>query len=135
MRKHPAHGRDVIAARRAATSARQTMRSSRWPRTSSTRTTRSGTARAIPQGLRGASIPIVGRLMALVDVYDALTTRRVYREPMSPRATPWRSSSPGSGTHFDPAVVDAFLEIRGRSGAFWRSPARPSDNEAGIVLD
>ena len=36
-----------------------------------------------PQGLRGRAIPIAGRLMALVDVYDAVTTRRAYRDPMS----------------------------------------------------
>ena len=63
-----------------------------------------------PQGLSGQAIPIAGRLMALVDVYDAVTTRRAYREPMShDEAVSFIVA--GSGTHFDPAVVDAFLEV------------------------
>ena len=48
--------------------------------------------------------------MALVDVYDAVTTRRAYREPMShDEAVEFIVA--GRGTHFDPAVVDAFLEV------------------------
>jgi response regulator RpfG family c-di-GMP phosphodiesterase len=63
-----------------------------------------------PQGLRGPQIPVVGRLMALVDVYDAITTPRVYREPMThEEAVAFIVSV--KGTHFDPAVVDAFLEV------------------------
>ena len=54
-----------------------------------------------PQGLRGTSIPIAGRLMALVDVYDAITSRRVYREPMSHEEAVAFIVS-GRGTHFDP---------------------------------
>lgn len=49
-----------------------------------------------PQGLRGTSIPIGGRLMALVDVYDAVTSCRVYREPMTHDERS-RSSSPAGG--------------------------------------
>ena len=64
-----------------------------------------------PEGLRGTSIPIAGRLMALVDVYDAVTTHRVYREPMSHDDAAALIVS-GRGTHFDPSVVDAFLEVR-----------------------
>jgi HD-GYP domain-containing protein (c-di-GMP phosphodiesterase class II) len=62
-----------------------------------------------PQGLRGAEIPIVGRLIALVDVYDAITTRRTYREPMS-HGEAVAFIVAGRGTHFDPSVVDAFVE-------------------------
>jgi adenylate cyclase len=62
-----------------------------------------------PQGLRGAEIPIVGRLIALVDVYDAITTRRTYREPMSHEEAVAFIVA-GRGTHFDPSIVDAFLE-------------------------
>ena len=54
-----------------------------------------------PEGLRGAAIPIAGRLMALVDVYDAVTTRRVYREPMS-HDDAVAFIVAGRGTHFDP---------------------------------
>jgi putative two-component system response regulator len=63
-----------------------------------------------PQGLSGQAIPIAGRLIALVDVYDAVTTRRAYRDPMS-HDEAVRFIVAGKGTHFDPAVVDAFLEV------------------------
>ena len=63
-----------------------------------------------PQGLRGTSIPIAGRVMALVDVYDAVTSRRLYREPMSHEDAVAFIVS-GRGTHFDPAVVDAFVKV------------------------
>jgi adenylate cyclase len=63
-----------------------------------------------PQGLRGEEIPIPGRVMALVDVYDALITKRVYCQPKShPEAIDLIVK--GRGTHFDPAVVDAFLSV------------------------
>jgi adenylate cyclase len=63
-----------------------------------------------PQGLHGTEIPIVGRLMAVVDVYDAVKTRRLYRQPMSPDDAV-AFIVKGSGTHFDPAVVDAFVKV------------------------
>jgi response regulator RpfG family c-di-GMP phosphodiesterase len=62
-----------------------------------------------PRGLKGEQIPIPGRLMAIVDVYDALTTTRCYREPM-PHDRAVEVIVNGVGTHFDPAVVDAFLQ-------------------------
>ena len=61
-----------------------------------------------PRGLKGEQIPIAGRLIALVDVYDALTTTRRYRQPLS-HDHAVRLIVDGNGTHFDPAVVDAFL--------------------------
>jgi adenylate cyclase len=63
-----------------------------------------------PQGLRGREIPIAGRLMAVVDVYDAVISRRLYAPQMShDEAVSFIVA--GRGTHFDPAVVDAFLEV------------------------
>jgi putative two-component system response regulator len=73
-----------------------------------------------PQGLRGTEIPITGRLMALVDVYDAAVTRRVYQAPMSHDDTVALIAK-GRGTHFDPAVVDSFLEV---SSALQDLPAK-----------
>lgn len=64
-----------------------------------------------PQGLKGAAIPISGRLMALADVYDALTSKRVYKPPLS-HAMAVEIIKKGTGTHFDPDMVDAFLEIQ-----------------------
>jgi CHASE2 domain-containing sensor protein len=62
-----------------------------------------------PQGLKGEQIPIPGRLMAIVDVYDALTTNRCYRESL-PHDRAVELIADGQGTHFDPAVVDAFMQ-------------------------
>jgi adenylate cyclase len=63
-----------------------------------------------PRGLRGTAIPIEGRVLAVVDVYDALVTRSLYRTPMS-HDDAVRYIEGGRGTHFDPDVVDAFLEV------------------------
>jgi putative two-component system response regulator len=62
-----------------------------------------------PRGLKGEQIPIPGRLIALVDVYDALTTPRRYRQPLTHEMAV-ELITDGTGTHFDPAVVDAFLQ-------------------------
>jgi putative two-component system response regulator len=61
-----------------------------------------------PDGLSGDDIPIPARLMALADVFDALASRRVYKQPM-PFEAAVDLISESSGTHFDPAVVEAFL--------------------------
>jgi adenylate cyclase len=63
-----------------------------------------------PQGLKAEDIPIAGRLMALVDVYDACTTRDLYVQSMPHEKAVEMISSRG-GTHFDPAVVEAFLRV------------------------
>lgn len=63
-----------------------------------------------PQGLIGDAIPLAARIVALADVYDALTTHRVYKDAYSHE----KSESiiiEGRGNHFDPDVVDAFLQI------------------------
>ncbi|MDP2000653.1 MAG: HD domain-containing phosphohydrolase, partial [Rhodoferax sp.] len=63
-----------------------------------------------PQGLAGDQIPISARLMAVADVYDALISRRVYKEPM-PHEQAVDIIRQTSGRHFDPDVADAFLAI------------------------
>jgi putative two-component system response regulator len=61
-----------------------------------------------PDGLAGDAIPVPARLMALADVFDALISRRAYKEPLScPDARAVIAA--GSGTHFDPDVVAAFF--------------------------
>ena len=64
-----------------------------------------------PQGLAGDAIPISARIMAVADVYDALTSRRVYKEPMSNEAA-LTEIARGRGTHFDPDIADALLAIK-----------------------
>ncbi|MDR3462395.1 MAG: two-component system response regulator [Beijerinckiaceae bacterium] len=60
-----------------------------------------------PEGLKGEDIPLAARLMALADVYDALTSRRVYKAAFD-HARARQIIEDGSGRHFDPAVVAAF---------------------------
>ncbi len=67
--------------------------------------------RGYPQGLRGEAIPVAARLMAVADVYDALISRRVYKEGM-PHAQAVKIVTEGRGSHFDPEVVDAFVAIQ-----------------------
>jgi putative two-component system response regulator len=63
-----------------------------------------------PQGLRGEAIPVAGRVLAIVDVYDAIVSRALYKAPMSHEdALAFIGKS--RGTHFDPDVVDAFLVV------------------------
>jgi len=61
-----------------------------------------------PHGLAGEEIPLAGRIIALGDVYDALTTKRYYKEAFS-HATSKGIILEGRGHHFEPAVVEAFL--------------------------
>jgi putative two-component system response regulator len=63
-----------------------------------------------PRGLKGEGIPLTGRLMAVADVYDALISRRKYKDPMR-HEDAVRTIAAGRGTHFDPDIVDAFAEI------------------------
>ncbi|MFA5852107.1 MAG: HD domain-containing phosphohydrolase [Spirochaetales bacterium] len=63
-----------------------------------------------PEGLAGEAIPLSARIMALVDVYDALRSARVYKEAY-PHSQAVAIIVQGRGSHFDPALVDAFLEI------------------------
>lgn len=61
-----------------------------------------------PHGLSGYDIPLSGRIVAVADVYDALTSSRVYK-PAYSHETAKEIIVEGRGTHFDPAIVDAFL--------------------------
>ena len=64
-----------------------------------------------PEGIGGDDIPIPARLMAVADVYDALISRRVYKEGMSHEVAV-KIMTEGRGSHFDPDIVDAFLELQ-----------------------
>jgi putative two-component system response regulator len=62
-----------------------------------------------PDGLTGESIPLCARIVALADVYDALTTKRPYK-PAFGHDKACQIILEGRGTHFDPDIVDAFLD-------------------------
>ncbi len=61
-----------------------------------------------PRGLKGTEIPLPGRLVAVVDVYDALVEARAYKAAMLP-ARALEVIVEGRGRHFDPDIVDAFV--------------------------
>ncbi len=64
-----------------------------------------------PLGLQGEDIPLVGRIVAVADVFDALSSRRSYKKafPLDQCVSVMQE---GRGTHFDPTVLDAFMSIR-----------------------
>ncbi len=109
LRKHPTYGRDVIlkAEREAGVRDDATLAMAKdivythheqWDGT------------GYPERLRGTEIPIAGRLIAVVDVYDAVRSRRPYSDGISHDAAVTAIVG-RRGTHFDPAVVDAFIEV------------------------
>lgn len=63
-----------------------------------------------PRGQKGDDIPLVGRIMAVADVYDAVVSKRVYKKAMS-HAEAKNIMIEGRGSHFDPVMIDAFLKI------------------------
>jgi putative two-component system response regulator len=63
-----------------------------------------------PFGLHGKDIPLEGRVMAIVDVYDALISARPYKRPM-PTEEAKQIIESGSGSHFDPLLVDVFSKV------------------------
>jgi HD-GYP domain-containing protein (c-di-GMP phosphodiesterase class II) len=110
MRKHPAYGRDVILHAQERVGVHDDAILSmakdivythheKWDGT------------GYPRGLRGDDIPVPGRIMAVVDVFDASVTRRLYRSSMTPDEAVALIVK-GRGTHFDADVVDAFVRVR-----------------------
>jgi adenylate cyclase len=136
MARHPVYGRDVIARAEERVGVRDDFllqlakeivysHHERWD------------GRGYPEGLRGDAIPIAGRLVALVDVYDALASPRVYKGAL-PHDEVVQAIVAGRGTQFDPDMVDTFLEVREE----WRriaiefadehdEPASPEPGRAG----
>lgn len=64
-----------------------------------------------PNGLAGEQIPLCGRIVAVADVYDALTSQRIYK-PAYSHEHAVRVIEEGSGSHFDPAMVRAFHKVK-----------------------
>ena len=63
-----------------------------------------------PKGLAGGAISLAGRIVAVADAYDVMTSTRSYKKPM-PAATARRELAANAGTQFDPEVVRAFMSI------------------------
>jgi len=64
-----------------------------------------------PKGLTGKEIPLEGRITALADVFDALTSKRPYKKAFSEDKA-FQIIEEGRGTHFDPELVDTFFQIK-----------------------
>ena len=112
MQKHPSLGRDVILKAEQQVGVRDDVtlamakdivytHHERWD------------GSGYPRGLKESEIPVPGRIMAVVDVYDAAVSRNLYRRSMSHEQAVELIRG-GRGTHFDPAVVDAFLAVAER---------------------
>ena len=123
IRKHPAYGREVIENAEKAAGVRDDLTMAiakdivythheKWDGT------------GYPRGLRGSDIPIPGRLMALVDVYDALRSCRPYHGPRSHDDVTILLVA-DRGKHFDPQVVDAYIQV----AETFRSLSEASDLE------
>lgn len=86
-----------------------------------------------PAGLQGQDIPLSGRIMAVADIYDALISRRCYKEPFSHEvaATMMRELR---GTTFDPVVLDAFFEIEEEIRHIARCFRDEDESDSSVVL-
>ncbi|MES2606212.1 MAG: two-component system response regulator [Pseudomonadota bacterium] len=83
-----------------------------------------------PEGLSGDDIPISARLMAVADVYDALISKRVYKEAMSHEKAV-AIIEEGRAKHFDPDMVDTFLAVQGE---FLRIATQYADGDAELKV-
>ena len=82
-----------------------------------------------PEGLKGEEIPLEARIMAIADVYDALVSKRVYKESMSFEAAD-RIISEGMGTHFDPQLKECYEKARPRLEEFYRNESLKEEEKA-----
>jgi putative two-component system response regulator len=64
-----------------------------------------------PHGLKGVDIPLQGRIMAVTDVYDALVSRRPYKEALTDEDAV-NAIAENSGKQFDPKIIEVFLEVK-----------------------
>ena len=88
-----------------------TRRSWRWRRIISLSHHEKFDGSGYPLGLAGEDIPIEGRITAVADVFDALSSKRPYKPPF-PLQRCFELLEEGRGKHFDPLVLDAFFRCR-----------------------
>lgn len=100
MKTHVEHGLDIVARSRWLHDARDVVGGHHEKYDGS----------GYPRGTRGEAIPVAARIFAIADVFDALTSRRPYKEPFSFEEA-MQILEEGRGTHFDPRLLDGFAEI------------------------
>ncbi|MEI6291105.1 MAG: response regulator [Chloroflexota bacterium] len=71
-----------------------------------------------PDGLSGDAIPLSARIMAIVDVYDAVRSKRIYKNPVSHQET-CEMIECESGKHFDPGLVKVFITLENKFDLVW----------------
>lgn len=107
MKRHAAHGGQVLKELHEQTGSLYLMLAYELASTHHERWDGSG----YPKGLRGEEIPLAGRIMAVADAYDALRSRKPYKDPM-PADYAESVISLGSGAQFDPMLVESFLRVK-----------------------
>ena len=89
-----------------------------------------------PAGIASEQIPLAARIVAIADVYDALSSRRVYKDAF-PHEKCVRLIEEGAGTQFDPDLVDVFLQIQDQFREIGRQyasePALPAIAEQSVI--
>ena len=89
--------------------------------------------RGYPLGLRGETIPLSSRIIAIVDVFEALTSDRPYRRPMLPvQAVDYLKAE--AGFHFDPRLVALFEELYGKGKILHAYAAPPDETVAAVPV-
>jgi response regulator RpfG family c-di-GMP phosphodiesterase len=83
--------------------------------------------RGYPRGIAARNIPLAARIITLVDAYDAMTSRRCYKEPVAHEEAVERIRQ-GSGGHFDPDLVQAFMRRRSEFDATRRRLSDPEEH-------
>ncbi|MGB7804298.1 MAG: HD domain-containing phosphohydrolase [Actinomycetota bacterium] len=111
MRTHPSIGAQIVEPIRFLEGAVEIVRThhERWD------------GRGYPIGLRGEEIPLAARVFAIADCFDAMTSDRPYRAAMS-FGEAFEEIRLGSGTQFDPDIVEVFLDLASEGG-LWAEPA------------
>ncbi len=87
-----------------------------------------------PVGLSGEEIPLCARIMSIADVYDALKTKRAYKEAYSQEKC-IQIIREGSGTQFDPRLVQAFLNVADKFYDTWEYYQKPNEDYDNIITE
>jgi len=85
-----------------------------------------------PSGLKGEEIPLLGRLMAIADVYDALRSARPYKDPY-PHEEAVKIIWEGRGRHFDPRLVDLFISVSDEFAKIANALSEPTSELRNVV--
>ena len=85
-----------------------------------------------PDGLKGDEIPIQARIVAIADRYDAMRSKRIYRNPLKPEAI-YEQIQKNRGTQFDPEITDVFLRLLDEGRLVIRETYSGTDEEYGIT--